>query len=148
MGTYTSYARRGPMFIRIDVDADDGVAMTKEFLAALSATLPGPEPLPDIVNVLQEAARKPCEAGYHPEDVDYDLEAGPGYTWTGPDGQPCFARLFSSGDEAKAFVVELEEKGIKVTLARGKAAAWSKTDNEKTRAYLEKTLDKVVEAVK
>ncbi|MDT8396286.1 MAG: DUF6599 family protein [bacterium] len=148
IGTYTSYARRGPFFIRVDVDAEDGASLTREFLKVLSGVLPAPEALPPVLGVLQQAARAPCEVGYHPEDVDYDLEAGPGYLWTAPGGQECFARLFPSGDEANTFASKLESKGIETVMTREKAVAWSKTASEGARIYLDKTLDKVVEVVR
>ena len=148
MGTYTSYARRGGLFIRVDVDADDGASLTREFFEMISTTLPAPAPLPPVLAVFQDAARKPCEVGYHPEDVDYDLEAGPGYTWTGPDGQPCFARLFSGKEEALSFVSSLKGKGVKDVTVKGKSVAWSKESSAETGTYLKKVLEKISEVIK
>jgi len=152
MGTYTSYARRGSLFFRVDVDADDGAPITREFFEALpdalSRKLAKPEPLPPVLAVFQKAARKPCEVGYNPEDVDYDLEAGPGYTWTGPDGQSCFARLFSSTEQASEFVAVLKGKEVKLAVKNSRVVAWSKTDTDGTRNYLTEITDKVLEVIK
>jgi hypothetical protein len=148
MGTYTSYARRGGLFIRVDVDADDGASLTREFFEVISTTLPEPAPLPPVLAVFQDAARKPCEVGYHPEDVDYDLEAGPGYTWTGTEGQPCFARLFSDKEEALSFVSSLKGKGVKAARSEGRAVVWSKESTDKIDIYLQDTVEKVAEVVK
>lgn len=152
MGTYTSYARRGSLFIRVDVDADDGESITREFFEALPRVLTGklakPEPLPPVLAAFQKAARKPCEVGFHPEDVDYDLEAGPGYTWIGPEGQTCFARLFTTQEEALSFVSALEGKGVKEIAAKGKAVAWSQESVSGTGTYLANIVEKVAEVIK
>jgi hypothetical protein len=152
MGTYTSYARRGSLFFRVDVDADDGASITREFFEALPEVLSGklakPEPLPAVLAVFQKAARKPCEVGYNPEDVDYDLEAGPGYTWTGPDGQSCFARLFSTREEALSFVSALKGKGVKEVTVKGRAVAWSREAASVAGTYLKGILETIAEVTK
>ena len=148
MGTYTSYARRGSHFIRVDVDADDGAFLTWEFLRALSGALPAPEPLPSVLGVLQQVARAPCDVGYHPEDVDYDIEAGPGYLWTALDGQACFMRLLPSPGEAQTLVSALEDKDVKGVVKKGRAVAWSRDQTPETSTYLSDVLDKVAEEEK
>jgi hypothetical protein len=145
MGTFTSYARRGPYFIRVDVDAADGASLTREFLRALSGALPAPEPLPRVLGVLQQAARSPCDVGYHPEDVDYDLEAGPGYIWAAPEGQACFMRVLPSPGGAEDLVSALAGKNVKGVVASGRTVAWSREPNSKTSIYLKETLGKVAE---
>jgi hypothetical protein len=146
-GTWTSYGRRDGLFIRVDVDAPDGPGLTRQFIKALSRGLPEPSPLPPEVDVFRHAARRPCEVGYHPEDVDYDLDAGPGYTWTGTEGQACFARVLLSRDEAVSLMAALEGKGVKTVRAKGRVVAWSKEAMAGTGAYLENVLEKVVEAI-
>ncbi|UCF31147.1 MAG: hypothetical protein JSV26_01605 [bacterium] len=145
-GTYTSYARNGPFFIRIDVDSDDGASVTREFLTGLSGTFPVSQPLPDVVGVLQHAARAPCDVGYHPEDVDYDLGAGPGYLWTAPGGQACFMRLLETPAEAGGLAAALTEKGVRGLVTIGRAVAWSRDRTPGISQYLREVLGTVTEA--
>jgi hypothetical protein len=81
-GDFTSYAYLGRYFMRIDFEADGnsegGKSLVSDFLSELSRTLSAGAALPVAVERLKKLARNPCEVGYHPEHVDYDLEAGPG----------------------------------------------------------------------
>ena len=147
-GDFTSYAILGRYFMRIDFetneDSEDGQPLVSEFLSEFSKILPAPGPLPVAVERLKKLARKPCEVGYHPENVDYDLEAGPGYTWIGPDGGTYFIRFLPSPDEAKVHAAILRSRGAPTVLVWGNAVTWPKVRTERTAGYLKGVLKKVV----
>ena len=148
-GDFTSYAVLGPYFMRIDHETDGnretGKSLVGEFLAELlKRKIPVSGKLPGVVGHLKELARKPCEVGYHPEHVDYDLETGPGYTWIGPNGVTYLISFLPSPDEGKAYAGILRSKGVPTVLISGKAVAWPKKPTEGTDEYLEGVLKKVV----
>lgn len=147
-GDYTSYALRGRYFMRIDVETgggdEDGKPLAGAFLSGLSGVLPASEPLPVVAERLKKLARKPCEVSYHPEHVDYDLEAGPGYTWVGPDGGTYFIRFLGSPDEAEVTAAVLRDKGAPTVLVWGNAVTWPKVRTEGTASYLKMALKRVV----
>jgi hypothetical protein len=148
-GDFTSYAILGRYFMRIDVDGGedsyDGKSIVREFLEGLSRTLPAPELLPVAVERLKKLARKPCEVSYHPEHVDYDLMAGPGYTWVGPDGGTYFIHLLTSQKEAGAHAEVLRNRGAPTAYVWGNAVAWPKERTTKTEDYLKGVLKEVRE---
>jgi len=147
-GDFTSYAIMGRYFMRIDFETvEDGKEsnfLVDQFLSALSKTLPPPGPLPTVVERLKKLTRQTCELSYHPEHVDYDLEAGPGYTWVGPDGGTYFIRFLTSPDEAEVHAAVLRNRGAPTVLVWGNAVTWPKVRTEKTARYLKGVLRKVV----
>jgi len=148
-GDYTSYALLGRYFMRIDSETPGGTEkrnpLVAAFLSGFTTAVPVPEPLPGVVDRLKKLARKPCEVSYNPEHVDYDLEAGPGYTWIGPDGGTYFVSFLPSVQEAEAHAAELRNKGVQVVLLGKNAVAWTKAATEESESYLKKALKLVVE---
>ena len=146
-GDFTSYAILGRHFMRIDFETEggreEGKALVGEFLVTLSAVLSAPDPLPEVIERLEKLARKPCEVGYHPEHVDYDLETGPGYTWIGPNGGTYFARFLSSPDEAEIYAAALENRGASMVLVSKYIVSWSYDNKEQTRGYLQEAVKKL-----
>ena len=144
-GEYTSYVLLGRYFMRIDAEGSGSPSPLETFLERVSADLPPAEPLPRAVARLQGLARKPCEVGYHPEDVDYDLQAGPGYTWTGPEGGAYFLRLLPTSDEAEILAATLRDRGAPTVLVWGNAVTWPRVRTPDTAGYLKGVLRKVAE---
>ncbi|MDF1525061.1 MAG: DUF6599 family protein [bacterium] len=148
-GGFTSYAMLGRYFMRIDFETDGedskGELLVGDFLLELSRGLPAPEPLPATVSRLKKLARKPCEVSYHPEHVDYDLEAGPGYTWIGPDGGVCFLHFLPSGSDAEDHAASLRKQDVPTVLILGSAVSWTRAGTQKAAAYLKEVLRKVGE---
>lgn len=147
-GEYTFYGIQGRYFMRIDFEAGEGTKKGKklvnDFLLRLQRGMPSPEPLPPAVVRLEKIARKPCEVGYHPEHVDYDLESGPGFSWIGENGGTYFIRLLASPEDTELYTTDLRIKGVKTVLSNGKGVAWSKLHKEETSDYLRKVLNKVI----
>jgi hypothetical protein len=147
-GDFTSYALLGPYFRRIDFetdgDSEEGKSLVGEFLFELSKTLPALKPLPVPVGRLKKMARRSCEVSYHPEHVDYDLEAGPGYTWIGPDSGTYFITFHPSPEEAEVHAAVLRNRGAPTVLVWGNAVTWPKVRTEKTTGYLKGVLRSVV----
>jgi hypothetical protein len=147
-GDFTSYAFLGRYFMRIDFEADGnsegGQSLVGDFLSELSRNLPAEAALPVAVERLKELARNPCEVGYHPEHVDYDLEAGPGYTWIGPDGMTYFIIFLPSADEAAVQAAVLRNRGAPTVLVWGNAVTWPKVRTDATAGYLKGVLRQVV----
>jgi hypothetical protein len=148
-GDFTFYVMLGHYFIRIDFDvsaeSEEGKKLVDDFLSILQRVLPPSQPLPETVGLLKKIARDPCEVGYHPEHLDYDLETGPGFVWTGPDGEEYFLRLFESQETAERFAAALGKKGILTVLSRDKAVSWSYLPAEQTTSYLKDVLRTVTE---
>ena len=148
-GDFTSYAILGHHFMRIDFDTnggrENGKYLVDGFLLELSRVLPVSEPLPAVIDRLEELARKPCEVGYHPEHVDYDLETGPGYTWIGPNGVTYFIRFLSSPDEAEVYGAALKSRGAPAVQVWKNGVSWPKVNTEQSTGYLEKVVKKLVQ---
>lgn len=148
-GDFTSYAILGQHFMRIDVDVNDGLeggkSLVDEFLLAISKELPASAPLPVVLERLKKMARKPCEVGYHPEHVDYDLETGPGYTWVGPDGETYFVRILPSPEEAEDYAAALTSRGAQAVLVWINVVAWAKAPTLQTPDYLKEVAKTLVE---
>ncbi len=148
-GDFTSYAILGRYFMRIDFETDGdskgGKPLVGEFLLELSKGLPAPGPLPTTVMRLKKLARKPCEVSYQPEHVDYDLEAGPGYTWTGPDGGTYFISFLPSPEKAKVHAAAMEDRGAPTVQVRGNAVTWPKVPTGETGGYLKGVLEELGE---
>ena len=147
-GDFTSYAVLGRYFMRIDFEAnegsDAGKSLVNGFLSELAETLPAAEPLPSTVRHLKKLAQKPCEVSYHPEHIDYDLESGPGYAWTGPDGGSYFMSFFPSLEQAKKHAVALGRKGVATVQVRGSVVGWTKDGNKEAESYLDRVLHEAV----
>jgi hypothetical protein len=145
---YAPHAVFGPYFFRFNVDlgedAGGGKELVDDFLKQFIINLPEQPPLPATLSILQQKALQPCEVNYHPEQVDYDLESGPGYTWIGPDEQHYFITVLSSQDEAERQADILKNKGVKTLLTRGNAVVWQKNDGNGSTAYMAQTLQDVV----
>lgn len=148
-GDFTSYAILGRHFMRIDFETnggrEEGKSLVDNFLSELSTVLPVSEPLPAVIDRLEKLARKPCEVGYHPEHVDYDLETGPGYTWIGPKGGTYFIRFLSSPDEAEVYGATLKSRGAQAVQIWKNGVSWPKVYTEKSKGYLEKVMMKLVQ---
>ncbi len=130
-GDYTSYAMLGRHFLRVNAemsDADDGKAIVDNFLKQFAEKLPAETSgkSMSVLEYLQGKARKPCEVHYHPENLDYDLETGPGYAWVGPDGQNYFLNILPTDSAARQHADMLGKKGVTTLLASGKAVIWQK----------------------
>ena len=151
-GDFSSYAILGQHFMRIDVDANDshegGKPLVDEFLLALSKVIPASDPLPAVIERLKKMARQPCEVGYHPEHVDYDLEAGPGYTWVGPDGGTYFVRILPSPEEAEVYAATLTSRGAQAVLAWLNVVTWAKVPTAETPGYLKEVVKTLAEQEK
>lgn len=147
-GEFTSYAILDRYFMRIDFEAEGdkeaGRSLVDKFLSKISDALPAPELLPPVVKHLKRLARKPCEVGYHPEHVDYDLEAGPGYTWVGPDGGTYFLNFLPSSNRAAVYAADLQSRGAPSILVLGNAIAWPKVESKGSAGYLEGVLTEAV----
>jgi hypothetical protein len=148
-GDFTSYAILGRYFMRIDFETDgdskEGKPLVGEFLLELSRGLPAPVPLPTTVARLKKLARKPCEVSYQPEHVDYDLEAGPGFSWIGPAGGVYFLHFLPSGSDAEDHAASLRKQDVPTVLILGSAVGWTRTGTQKAAAYLKEVLRKVEE---
>jgi hypothetical protein len=148
-GDFTSYAILGQHFMRIDFETsggrDEEKSVVDDFLSELPRVLPVSEPLPAVIERLKKVARKPCEVGYHPEHVDYDLETGPGYTWIGPNGGTYFITFLLSPDEAEVYAAALKNRGASTVLVWKNGATWPKVHTEHTKGYLEKVVKMLVQ---
>ncbi len=145
---YAPHAVYGPYFLRFNVDVSDqtdGQQLVDDFLKKFIGSAPDQPPLPPILAALQEQALQPCEVNYHPEQVDYDLESGPGYTWIGPDKKRYFMAVLASPDEAQRQADSLKNKGIKTLLIAENTVIWQKNDANGSIAYMEQTAQRVVE---
>ena len=128
---YTSYALLGRYFLRLNAEstgAEAGRALVDDFLKRfaeeLTVDITGKSMR--VLEYLQEKARKPCEVQYHPEHLDYDLEAGPGYAWIGLDGQNYFLNLLPTDSAAQQHAEFLRQKGVTTMITTGKTVLWQK----------------------
>lgn len=132
-GDYTSFAMLEGYFLRINAESGTGKGgkvLVDTFLQEFveSITTDTADKWLNVLAFLQGKARKPCEVGYHPEHLDYDLESGPGYTWIGPDGQSYYLNVLSSASAAKQHAEKLEQKGVNTSLVSGRTVIWQKAD--------------------
>ena len=130
-GDYTSYAMLGRHFLRINAemsDAEDGKTLVDNFLKQFAEKSPSGVTgnSMTVLVYLQGKARKSCEVHYHPEHLDYDLEAGPGYAWAGPDGQNYFLNILPTEKAAQQYAGMLGQKGVTALLVSGKTVIWQK----------------------
>lgn len=148
-GDFTSYAILGKHFIRLDVDTDGEQrkkrSLIDEIVQVLYEVLPKSDPLPNVVDSLRTIAREPCEVGYHPEHMDYDLETGPGYFWIGPDDGTYYLKIFSSFEEAKVYTSALTKMGYSDFLIGKNFVTWAKVPSKQSPNYLKKVVKIVAE---
>lgn len=130
-GDYTSYAILGRHFLRINTESDvveDSRGLVDDFLSKFAEELSvdvGGKSM-DVLEYLQGKARKPCEVEYHPEHLDFDLEAGPGYAWVGPNGKNYLLNLLPHKSAVQQHADFLRQKGVTVLIASGKTVLWQK----------------------
>ena len=148
-GDFTFYAVLGRYFMRIDFElseeSEEGKELVDDFLSTLQRSMPPSQPLPETVGLLKKIARAPCEVGYHPEHLDYDLETGPGFLWIGPDGEKYFLSFLPSREAAEGYAAALRKKGVLTVLSRNKAVSWSLHSAEEAARYLKDVLKTVAE---
>ena len=144
-GDWTYYAQRGRYFMRIDVEGINGKQAVTDFLAAFSGIHPSPEPLPETLGRLQKATGKACGVQYHPEDVDYDLKAGPGYSWEDPDEGIYYLRYFETAKQSNSLAAALMDRGARQVRVRGSAVAWPKEPADGALPYLDGVLESLPE---
>lgn len=146
---YAPHALLGPYFFRFNVDisgdSGGGKELVDDFLKIFISSLSDKPSLPSTLEILKQKALQPCEVNYHPEHVDYDLESGPGYTWTGPDGQTYSLAVLRSPGEAKRQADLLNSRGLQTILVRNNAIIWQKADEKRPTAYLEEILKEVID---
>jgi hypothetical protein len=140
-GDWTYYARRGRFFLRMEVEGETPASVVKDFLNALSGTLPAPGPLPETLETLLDTTGKACGVHYHPENVNYDLDAGPGYSWEGPGGEVYYLRLEETAEKADFLAAKLKSRGVVCVSIRGSMVAWPKTSGKETLPYLDGILE-------
>jgi hypothetical protein len=147
-GDFTSYAVFGRYFMRIDFEAaggnEGGRSLVSTFLSEFSTSASAPGPLPPAVKHLKKLARKTCEVSYHPEHLDYDLEAGPGYSWIGSDGGTYFMSFLPSPKQAEDLGATLRKKGVPTAMAHASVVGWSKAGTEEAENYLNRVLSEAV----
>jgi len=126
LGEFTTYARYGQYFLKIDPYSEKGgQSLTKAALRKMFDMLTN-TPIPKVTKVLEDIARSPCDVEYHPDDIDYDLNAGPGYRWTASDGNDFFLRIFKNEKMASAFTAGLK-KSLSGKIHTGeKMVIWTK----------------------
>ena len=148
-GDFTFYAMLGRYFMRIDFElgkeSEEGKRLVDDFLSTFQKSMPRSQPLPETVGLLKKIAGAPCEVGYHPEHLDYDLETGPGFLWSGPAGEQYFLSFLQSEEEAERYAAALRKKGVLTVLSRNKAVSWSRLPAEEAASYLKEVLQTVAE---
>lgn len=140
---YTQYGFYGRYFLRINIDTGDtvdGSSLVEDFLDHFTSGVPEPSPLPPALTILQQSAAEPCEVNYHPEQIDYDLETGPGYTWLGTDGESYAAVILDSEDEAARQSDSLKQKGVANPVLHQNVVLWNKTDAGEPTDYMKRTV--------
>lgn len=137
---YTNYAVYGQYFLRINLDTGDqsehNSALLENFLSHFVARLPEQAPLPAALEILQQHALRPCEVNYHPDQIDYDLETGPGYSWVGKDGATYYAILLDSEQGAARKSEELKNRGVGPMARWKQAVVWKSADQGEAADYL------------
>ncbi len=145
---YTQYGFYGQYFLRINLDTSDDVnsrALVEDFLIHFTGQIPEPSPLPRTLAVLQQNAGKPCEVNYHPEQIDYDLETGPGYSWVGKNGESYAAIVLDSDESAAQQSEALMQKGIATLVLYRNGVLWNKAYTGEPTDYMKQTIKQLVE---
>ena len=145
---YTNYAVYGQYFLRIDLDtgdhADQNSALVENFLSHFVAQLPEQAPLPAVLEMLKRHALHPCEVNYHPDQIDYDLETGPGYSWVGKDGESYYAILLDSEHSAAGKAEELKDRGVGPMVRWQHAVVWKSADQGEATDYMKEIAAQIV----
>lgn len=146
---FVPHANLGRYFIRINIDTGDnahnGSALVADFLKHLSNNIAEQPALPPALEILGSRARERCEVNYHPEHIDYDLEAGPGYSWIGPDGNAYFLVVLDSQDQAKLRAQALKDKGVANLVLYKNAIIWGKAGDDWSAGYVEDIVKEIVD---
>jgi hypothetical protein len=140
---YTQYGFYGRYFLRINLDISEntnGPILVEDFLTHFTGHVPEPSPLPPALTILQQNADKPCEVNYHPEQIDYDLETGPGYSWVGADGEPYAAIILDSAEGAARQSNMLQQKGVANLLLYKNSVLWNKAGAGEPTDYMKRTI--------
>jgi hypothetical protein len=125
-GDTLSYARFGQYLLRVEVHgASNNRQVMEEALKGVFAKLCAAA-LPDLVDVLEEAARSACDVDYHPLDIDSELQAGPGYRWVAPGGEVYFLRTYGTKRVAETFAGALEKRLDGKLLLAGQVVIWTR----------------------
>jgi len=140
-GDFTVYAQMGSGFFRINTMTEGRDWETSRvFIGELFARMPSASTSPAALAVLKDFARSPCDVSYNPDDVDYDLEAGPGYKWVADNDLAYFLRSFTDRKDALSFGASLREKSVKCVIVDGDNVAWTSEVDAPCQNYLEKFL--------
>lgn len=140
---FTTYARFGRYFFRLDPFVDAGAkAVAEDVLRRLFADL-CPDPLPAVIAVLEDAAAAPCRVQYHPEAIDYDLESGPGYRWEAADSNSYYLRILGSERAAGSFARELGGRLNGTVTRSGRVVLWWGGGIGPARTLIEKIAEAV-----
>lgn len=145
---YTQYGFYGQYFLRINLDTRDNSAgrpLVEDFLSHFTSQVAAPPSLPPALAILQKKAGKPCEVNYHPEQIDYDLETGPGYSWVGEDGESYAAIILESEESAAQQSEVLMQKGVATLVLYKKGVLWNKADAGEPTDYMKQTIKQLVE---
>lgn len=145
---FTQYGFYGQYFLRINLDISDntdGRALVEDFLNHFTNQVAGPPSLPPALTILQQRTDKPCEVNYHPEQIDYDLETGPGYSWVGTDGESYAAIILDFDENAAQQAQALMQKGLANLVRYENGVIWSKGDKQASTDYMTQTIKQMVE---
>ena len=142
---YTPHAVWGQYFFRINIDtsrnSEIGPVLVKDFLAYFTTEAAEQSGLPSTLLILKEKARAPCEVGYHPEHIDYDLESGPGYSFVGHNGSTYYLTRHETKEYSEKAANELEEKGITNVLFNNNSVIWTKLHEADSSQYMKQTIE-------
>ena len=145
---FTQYGVYGRYFLRINLDTSDNTdarALVEDFIVHFTSQVPEPSPLPRALEILQQNADQPCEVNYHPEQIDYDLETGPGYSWRGTDGQSYAAIVLDSEERAAQQSEALTQKGVATLVLYKNGVLWNKEDAGEPTDDMKQTIRHMVE---
>jgi len=116
---------------------DEGAWETSRmFIEELFARMPSSRTSPPALAVLVDFARSPCDVSYNPDDVDYDLEAGPGYRWVADNGWAYFLRSLPDRQEASSFGASLRAKSVKCVMVDERTVAWTLENDAPCQDFL------------
>ena len=85
---------------------------------------------------MKQHALHPCEVNYHPDQIVYDLETGPGYSWVGKDGESYYALLLDSEQNAAGKAEELKDRGVGPMVRWQHAVVWKSADQGEATDYM------------
>ena len=142
---YTPHAVWGQYFFRINIDTsrnlEIGPVLVKDFIDYFTTQGTEKAGLPATLMVLKEKARAPCEVGYHPEHIDYDVESGPGYSFVGKNGITYYLTHYETKEYSERAARVLEEKGIQNVLFNKNSVIWTKPHEVGSSQYMNEILE-------